>query len=146
RAGHQVIVFTTNTMALDRWRAAGQGVIDWQRHSRLVESPLETTRLNVIPETTTVAVARTIEAPEEPFTLLTDDAIERFPVLGPDGLATFGRLGIRTVGDLIEAEPEVVAKGLDREDVTPQVVELWQCHAALLAFVPHLELNHAQVL
>ncbi len=146
RAGHQVVVFTTNTMALDRWRAAGQGVCDWLRHSRLVEDPAEATRVVVAPETTRVAVARTIEAPEEPFTLLADDPVERFPVLGADDQGIFGRLGIRTVGDLIEAEPETIASGIGRQEVTPPVVELWQSHAALLTFVPHLDLEQAQLL
>ena len=145
QAGHQVVVFTINTMALDRWRAAGQGVIDWQRHSRLVEAASESARI-VTPEVTRVAVARTIEAPEEPFTLLADDPMDRFPILGAEGQGAFGRLGIHTVGDLIEAEPEHVASGLNRQEVTPQVVELWQSHAALLAFVPHLDLQHAQLL
>src|SRR5690606_4378966 len=140
RAGHQVVVCTSNTMALDRWRAAGQSVIDWQQHARLVDETLVRERVVKAPEVTRVAVSTSAPEVDETFTLLADDPIERVPVLGSESATLRGRIGIRTVGDLVEAEPERVARGLELDHVTSLVVELWQSHARLLMFVPHLTL------
>jgi hypothetical protein len=69
-----------------------------------------------------------------------------FPVLGNDTAATFARLGIHTIEDLLLADAADVAARLKRPRVTPELVRLWQSHMSLMCFVPGVSLNDAQVL
>ncbi|MEM6329600.1 MAG: DUF4332 domain-containing protein, partial [Planctomycetota bacterium] len=63
-----------------------------------------------------------------------------------DRAGVFARSRIRTVEDLMTADPSAVAEELDRDDVSAELVALWQTHLALVCFVPEMTLGDAALL
>ena len=72
-----------------------------------------------------------------------DAPVERAPSIGPKTAARLDPLGIRTVGDLVEADPEEVAERLDDRRFSVGVVETWRDQARLLTQLPALKNGHA---
>ncbi|MEQ8846243.1 DUF4332 domain-containing protein [Botrimarina sp.] len=136
RRGRQVLLFTTDGPGLQRLVSLGVSV------RRITEG-------EALAEPRGEAPPRVVEQ-EESFTrpclLDPEDPIERFPVPLPDRAVAFGRARVRTVGDLLGADPSAVAEEMAVDGVTAELVALWQAHAALVAFTPRLELSEAKLL
>ena len=56
------------------------------------------------------------------------------------------RLGLRTVGDLLEADAQYVAEALAVRHITTRTVRDWQDQARLVIAVPDLRGTHAQLI
>ena len=151
RSGHQLYVVSQHTAAIDRWRQLGIAPLAWA-----AGDAEDTVRRDAIPAEAIPAVrvveterrrfqAAVVSDEDEPKLLIGDD-IERFPVFGNATQTVFGAIAIRTVGDLLEAECESVARQLNRDDVTTAIVALWQIHLGLLCFVPSIDLADADLL
>ncbi|MEN1678538.1 MAG: DUF4332 domain-containing protein [Planctomycetota bacterium] len=158
RLGFQVIVFTDRAVALDRMRAVGAPLLRLS-----YETPAEAPRprVEVAPEATPRVVAEVTPPPAKPtlptarvvrqtieseYLLAPEDPIERFPVPIANREAVFARSRVRTVGDLMSADPSALAEELDRDDVTAALAALWQTHTGLVCFVPGMSFEVASMI
>lgn len=157
RAGHQLLIFTEDHCARRTLESHSRRVFDLDKErysggSPSPEPPITTTRL--VRETldgqqtaglrlATGHVEGDIEAV---FYLSVASSLNEFPILGSKTGQIFARLGIHSVGDLLEANPQQLADRLNRNDVRTETVALWQSHMSLLCHVPELTLNDAQLL
>ncbi len=157
RAGHQVLLLTDHSRALDSFESLSTHIVELGREA-----------LAPVPRTTSVKkkssrlVRETFDGEQSPglrlasghgagnieavFYLSTHSSLNEFPVLGKDTATVFSRLEIHTVGDLLDADAKTIARRLDRDDISEATVSLWQSHMRLLCEVPELTLNDAQLL
>lgn len=68
------------------------------------------------------------------------------PAIGPKTAARLARLAIRTVEDLLQADPAVIAAGLGHRKIDAERVRQWQQQATLVCRVPLLRGDHAELL
>lgn len=68
------------------------------------------------------------------------------PSIGPKTAARLRRAGLRTVGDLLQADPENLAVRLNARHIRPQTIRDWQDQAQLVCDVPELRGHDAQIL
>lgn len=84
--------------------------------------------------------------PDEPFWLQVDSPIQYVPSLGEQMSRRLGSLGLRTVLDLIELDPEIAEIPLESLQIAAATLRLWQAEARLLCCVPDLTGRDAQLL
>ncbi|MEO0529501.1 MAG: DUF4332 domain-containing protein [Planctomycetota bacterium] len=80
------------------------------------------------------------------FYLEIDSDIEAAPSIGPKRAAQLTALGVATVSQLLEADPEDLAARLDDNRVDAAKIVAWQHQAGLMCRVPGLRGHDAQVL
>ena len=68
------------------------------------------------------------------------------PTIGSRTAGRLERAGVITVGDLLEADPEALAKKLNQKQFTPDVIRHWQQESSLNCRVPELYNHDAQIL
>lgn len=136
KRGRQVIAFGRSRAGLDRWRALGVSIR--RLGAGVVETPPK-------PAEASRTVVRERQVTRS-LLLDVDDPIERLPVPLTDRVALFRRARIKSVGDLLGADPSAVAEEMASEEVTAALVALWQAHAALVCFTPGLDLAAAKLL
>jgi len=91
--------------------------------------------------------ARTAARQAAPRTnLKPSDDIERAPSIGRKTAARLAPLGIRTVADLLAADPVAVTDGLAHSRINASIVTGWQAQARLVMEIPGLRGDHAQLL
>lgn len=146
RAGNQVLVFTGRADAVERFRSAGQTVVEMRQLHCASDTDVELLP-NEKPLLDSVSPKAEDRFADEPgFLLGVDHPISRFPALGRKTGSTFAAIGICTVGDLIGAEPAEIAGELAMEGITTNIVRLWQTHQVLMCFIPNVTLNDAQLM
>lgn len=144
RMGHQVVVFTANPTALDRFRLLGTPVLKIGVPRVAEQTSVTTRRFEVEPP---VASSRVVtQTVRSEYLLAPEDPIERFPVPIANREAVFARSRVRTIADLLSADPSALAEELDRDDVTAELASLWQTHTALVTFVPGMTFELASLL
>ncbi|MCA9236313.1 MAG: DUF4332 domain-containing protein [Planctomycetales bacterium] len=162
-SGRQTLVFTEDREAVRRFTSLGANLyaMDELRQQRSAIEP--TQPAPVVDEVATTRVVRETvdetgpqlrvtgvwpasDAEQTVYYLTEDASMADFPVLGNDTASRFARLGIRTAGDLLRADPQAIADGLKHPTATAAVVALWQTHMRLMCFVPGVSLNDAQLL
>ncbi|TWT36350.1 hypothetical protein KOR34_12550 [Posidoniimonas corsicana] len=149
RAGRQLFVGTADADALARFASLGAHRLGLAAKSSRREFVVEAAAPQPAAKPVTgpvrhVSTTEHVETSE--YLLSPDDKIERFPVPIHDRETVFLRSRIRTVSDLLGADPSAVAEELDRDDVTAELVALWQTHLGFVCFVPHLSFDDAVVL
>ncbi len=145
RRGRQVFLIARHGAGLDRLRGLGVPVADLQG-SFLTEPVLAKPVVAPEPKPPVVHSVVREESVERSLLLDVDDAIERFPVRIPGGAEAFARARVRTIGDLIGGDPSAIAEEMQIEEVTAELVALWQAHLALVCFTPGLDLGSAKLL
>ncbi|HRD74490.1 MAG TPA: DUF4332 domain-containing protein [Hyphomicrobiaceae bacterium] len=75
-----------------------------------------------------------------------DSAVVDAPSIGPKTADRLITAGIRTIGELIDAEPEALAARLATRHITPAILRDWQDQTRLVLAVPVLRGTHAQLL
>ncbi len=75
-----------------------------------------------------------------------DDPIVDAPSIGPKTAARLEAVGMRTVDDLLNVEPEHAARSIKASHITPPVIRDWQAQAMLACAIPSLRAFDAQVL
>lgn len=141
--GRQVILFTQRREALDRIRSLGGSI---HVLGQLVKAkpqpappvPIKTPKPRV--ETITKTLTETLPLLE------LSDSVEKFPVPIKNRAAAFSRARIRTVGELLEADPSDVADEISIDGISAELVSLWQTHLCLVCFVPGLTFQQAKYL
>lgn len=165
RLGFQMVVFTDRTVALDRMRAVGVPLLRFAYETpSLPPQPRFEAILPVPPVKPKVEARPRVEPTPEPtpptlptarvvrqtvaseYLLSPEDPIERFPVPIANREAVFARSRVRTVGDLMSADPSALAEELDRDDVTAALAALWQTHTGLVCFVPGMGFETASMI
>lgn len=80
------------------------------------------------------------------FYLDLSNTIEQAPSIGPRMAERLEAVGIRTVADLLNADPAATAARLKRRGVDADAIRTWQQQAALVCRVPWLRGHDAQIL
>ncbi len=80
------------------------------------------------------------------FHLAKSDPVERAPSIGPKTAERLARLGICTVDDLLNADPDETARRLRNRRIQPKTVRQWQQQAILVCRIPELRGHDAQIL
>ena len=140
RAGHQLLVFTEDFRARRTLKSLSCRVFDLDE-VRQSERAFDRSNSGL-----RLASGHGNGDMEAVFYLSAASSMDAFPVLGSETEQVFARLGIRSVGELLAADPEEIANRLDRRDISAETVALWQSHMSLLCHVPELSLNDAQLL
>jgi predicted flap endonuclease-1-like 5' DNA nuclease len=116
--------------------------------SDVAPKPSLVARLDAHERTRTGSVPSIAPAPPAPRTyyLSHGDDIVDAPSIGPKTALRLNKLGLKTVGDLLEADAQYVAEAMEVRHVTPQTVRDWQDQARLVIAVPDLRGTHAQLI
>ncbi|MGI9479077.1 MAG: DUF4332 domain-containing protein [Hyphomicrobiaceae bacterium] len=80
------------------------------------------------------------------FYLEESDDIEAAPSIGPKTAARFEAIGLYTVSDLLNADPQATADELKTRHITPRTIIEWQHQARLVCTLPGIRGGHAQLL
>lgn len=74
------------------------------------------------------------------------DDVEAAPSIGPKTAARLYAAGVRTVGDLMEADPFALSEALGVRHITPETIADWQDQAHLVMAIAGLRGGQAQLL
>ncbi len=156
QSGQQILVFTEDVDALRRFESLNCQLFDLAEIRRQSNAgPVASTSTKftrVVRESedgNLTPVLKIRSGPDElesQFYLTPTSSMGAFPVFGGDTERVFASLDIHTVGDLLGADPQQIANGLNRRDITGETVQLWQAHMDLMCRTPGMSLNDAQVL
>ena len=105
-----------------------------QAVAKAAAAPMEAT-----PELSSLRTARVRELQES-------DAIEAAPSIGPKMAERLSAFGLRTIGDLLEADAKTVALKLGDRRITEANIGDWQDQTRLVISIPGLRGGHAQLL
>jgi predicted flap endonuclease-1-like 5' DNA nuclease len=85
-------------------------------------------------------------SPGQRYFLSLDSAVVDGPSIGPKTADRLEPLGVKTIRDLMRAEPAALAVMLDSRNVAAGTIADWQDQARLVCTVPGLRGTHAQLL
>jgi predicted flap endonuclease-1-like 5' DNA nuclease len=80
------------------------------------------------------------------FYLNLEDPVVDAPSIGPRTAERLQEIGVRTVRELLDADPESLSKQLGNSRFTAKVVREWQAQATLACRIPQLRGHDAQIL
>ena len=118
--------------------------------SQLAKSPEATIPAAQPFRAQTAAVQTAIAAPHRSaamrYYLKSEAPIVDAPSIGPKTAARFNSIGMITVDEFLNADPEVTASKLSVRHITPDVIREWQAQSKLMVEVPGLRGHDAQLL
>jgi predicted flap endonuclease-1-like 5' DNA nuclease len=79
------------------------------------------------------------------FYLAIDDDIVDAPSIGPKTATRLNRVGLHTVRDLFDCDPDAIAQALNSRHITAARIITWQKQARLVCTIPGLRGTHAQL-
>lgn len=80
------------------------------------------------------------------FFLSTSSEVAESPSIGPKTASRLKKVGVYTVRDLIDCDPEAIAERLDQRRIKSEHIEAWQRQAELVCRIPELRGHDAQLL
>lgn len=84
--------------------------------------------------------------PDNPFWIQTNSAVSLVPSLGEQMARRIGAIGVHTVSDLIDLDPENTEIPLESLQISAATLRNWQAEARLLCCIPDLTGKDAQLL
>ncbi|MGE3409828.1 MAG: DUF4332 domain-containing protein, partial [Pirellulales bacterium] len=72
--------------------------------------------------------------------------LDKAPSIGNKTASRFQRIGVRTVGEFLELDPETAARKLNVRHITAQTMREWQAQARLACRIPNIRGHDAQLL
>jgi predicted flap endonuclease-1-like 5' DNA nuclease len=90
--------------------------------------------------------AKATSAKGPQYHLRRDDLLEAAPSIGPKTAARLDAVGLRTVHDLLECDPDGIARKLNLKHIDAPTLRDWQRQATLVCTVPGLRGHDAQLL
>lgn len=84
--------------------------------------------------------------PDAPYWLQTDSAVGLVPSLGEQMARRIGAIGVQTVSDLIDLDPEITEIPLESLQISAATLRQWQAEARLLCCVPDVTGRDVQLL
>ena len=135
---------------LGRWRAGARRYRDrWQRSSRRYsgwQSRRSSRRGNSSPQPEErPPIVRKNRRPRK-FHLSRAQDVEDAPSIGPKTATRLAKVGIRTIADLLHADPESTAGELDVNHISAATIAAWQHQSRLVCQIPELRGYAAQLL
>jgi hypothetical protein len=132
-----------------RWHEA-RGKFTWlDRPTRpaVVEAPQPAERRVESSQPATMPIAAK-RVPREPlrFLLARSSPVVEAPSIGATAAECLAKVGIRTVADLLNANPESTAEETGEPRITAAVITRWQSEARLACRIPELRCSGAQLL
>ncbi|MCG8448238.1 MAG: DUF4332 domain-containing protein, partial [Pirellulales bacterium] len=79
------------------------------------------------------------------FTLQRESDVEAAPSIGPKTADRLAKVGIRTVADLLNSDPESTAEELNVSHITAKTIAVWQHQSRLVCQIPELPGYAAQL-
>lgn len=135
---------------VERWKATGYAK-SWRRNRRERRERIREnasrrgSRREERPRRRRVREKNRVETTLK-FYLETTDDVEAAPSIGPKRAAQLTALGVATVSQLLEADPQDLAARLEDRRVDSAKIVAWQHQAELMCRVPGLRGHDAQVL
>lgn len=80
------------------------------------------------------------------FFLRLDAPIVDAPSIGPKTATRFQQIGLKTISELLESDPDEMARKLSTRHITADVLRDWQAQSTLMVEVPGLRGHDAQLL
>ncbi len=80
------------------------------------------------------------------FHLSMHDAVEKAPSIGTTSAERLTQIGVRTVADLLNANPESASEDLSEPRIAAERITRWQCEARLMCRIPGLRSRGARLL
>lgn len=80
------------------------------------------------------------------YYLKTTDDVEDAPSIGPKTAKRLKRVGVRTVTDLLNANPEETAKKINMRHIRPDTIRDWADQARLICCIPEVRGHDVQIL
>ena len=105
-------------------------------------SELHTPRLPSIPQ----SEIRNPQSPPLHFRLNPGSPVVDAPTIGSKTAGKLEHAGVITVGDLLDADPEALAKKINQKHITADTIRHWQQESSLNCRVPELYNHDAQIL
>lgn len=145
----QIVFLTCQEPLLQAFEAAGVSIRSLPGSERIIRKRT-TSELDVAPtpvelQDQQAGMLDRIQ-PDEPYWLQTDSAVGLVPSLAEQMARRIGSIGVRTVGNLIELDPENTEIPLDSLQISASKLRMWQAEARLLCCVPDLTARDAQVI
>jgi hypothetical protein len=130
-----------------RWASAPLAPTAVPTPARIEKAPREGRRTAAPKKKPSVSVSRGSKA-NEPlrFFLHRSSPVVEAPSIGPIAAERLEAVGIRTIADLLQANPESTASELGEAKVTAAVIARWQREARLVCRIPELRSLGAQLL
>lgn len=114
-----------------------------RRHRR--QSSVET-RGTTRPDPVVLRMPQSSEPSDWKFYLDTSDSLVDAPSIGPRTAERFEEIGIVTVADFLNCNPQRAAERLGHRRITAETIQTWQQQAVLACRIPQLRGHDAQIL
>jgi predicted flap endonuclease-1-like 5' DNA nuclease len=126
---------------------AAEPLASLRRRLQAVKEPLAAKSDNAAPsDATRPPPASTVPETGPRTYLAAQDDVERAPSIGPKTAARLYALDIKTVDDLLAADPADIARGLGDSRIDEATVAAWQQQSRLVVEIPGLRGGQAQLL
>lgn len=115
--------------------------------ARVTEMPVRTVSRSTAPPASRSRKSQKSESNgDRKFYLELADPIVDAPSIGPKTAERFHAIGVNTVGEFLNIEPEATAEKINYRRITAEIINEWQLQTQLVYQIPNLRGHDAQIL
>jgi hypothetical protein len=131
----------------DRWQRVCAGFSRTDRPALAPITPTRAAKVRTKPATVAALNAEQ-RTPRKPLEFLLDrtSPVAQAPSIDAAAAEQLAKVGVRTVADLLNANPEAAAEEIGEPQVTAALISRWQSEARLACRIPELRCSGAQLL